>query len=259
MTNDDEIDGLAGEYVLGSLDPIERKEVDVRRKVDVALDGAISAWEKRLGPLSDLLPAIAPPPHLFLEVTNQLGRQRKRQEIGTRTLVAARRWQALSAGACALAACLAIITVWLSPKSSASPARLVAELQRNANPADGANPTVPLGFVVYFDLRASTMIVSPFAVPPGSRRDYQLWLIPRTNQRRRSLWASSHWRNRPCRHGSQRTRPYDLVHAKLAVSLEPAGGSPKGIPTGPTMFVGTLVQTMPYRRPRISLRSPWTP
>ena len=49
MTNDDEIDGLAAEYVLGSLDPIERKEVDVRRKVDVALDDAIIAWEKRLG------------------------------------------------------------------------------------------------------------------------------------------------------------------------------------------------------------------
>jgi anti-sigma-K factor RskA len=244
MTNDDEIDGLAGEYVLGSLDPIERKEVDVRRKVDVALDGAISAWEKRLGPLSDLLPAIAPPPHLFLEVTNQLGRQRKRQEIGTRTLVRPWRWQALAAGACALAACLAIITVWLSPKSSASPARLVAELERSANPADRTNPTVRLGFVVYFDLRASTMIVSPLAVPPGSRRDYQLWLVPEGSAPPISLgviplaepsmspWLATY-------------APKDLVHARLAVSLEPAGGSPKGIPTGPTMFVGALVQTMP--------------
>ena len=99
MTNDDEIDGLAGEYVLGSLDPIERKEVDVRRKVDVALDDAISAWEKRLGPLSDLLPAIAPPPHLFLEVTKQLGRQRDRPRnwhtsaTAALALAGARRWR----------------------------------------------------------------------------------------------------------------------------------------------------------------------
>ena len=244
MTNDDEIDGLAGEYVLGSLDPIERKEVDVRRKVDVALDEAISAWEKRLGPLSDLLPAIAPPPHLFFEVTKQLGRQRDHRRIGTQALTGPWRWPALAAGACALAACLAIITVWLSQKSSASPARLVAELERSANPADRTNPTVRLGFIVYFDLRASTMIVSPLAVPPGSRRDYQLWLVPEGSAPPISLgviplsepsmspWLATY-------------APKDLVHARLAVSLEPPGGSPKGIPTGPTMFVGALVQTMP--------------
>ena len=67
MTDNDEIDGLAAEYVLGSLDPIERKEVDVRRKVDVTLDGAIKAWEKRLGPLSDLLPGSEPRADLFLQ------------------------------------------------------------------------------------------------------------------------------------------------------------------------------------------------
>jgi anti-sigma-K factor RskA len=244
MTDDDEIDGLAAEYVLGSLDPIERKEVDVRRKVDVALDDAISAWEKRLGSLSDLLPGIAPPPHLFLEVTKQLGHQRERQQIGRRALMRPWRWPALAAGACALAACLAIITVWLSPKSSAGPARLVAELERNPNLADRTNPTVSLGFVVYFDLRASSMIVSPFAVPPGLRRDYQLWLVPEGSTPAISLgiislaeptvspWLATY-------------APSDLVHARLAVSLEPPGGSPKGIPTGPTMFVGTLVQTMP--------------
>jgi anti-sigma-K factor RskA len=244
MTNDDEIDGLAGEYVLGSLDPVERKEVAARRKVDVALDAAIKAWEERLGPLSDLLPGIAPPPHLFLEVSRMLGHQREQQQSGIRALSRRRRWPAVAAGACALAACLAIIMVWLSPKSSASPVRLVAELERSANLADGTNPTVSLGFVVYFDLRASTMIVSPFAVPPGSRRDYQLWLVPEGSAPPISLgvillaeptmspWLATY-------------APNDLVHARLAVSLEPPGGSPNGIPTGPMMFVGTLVQTMP--------------
>jgi anti-sigma-K factor RskA len=158
--------------------------------------------------------------------------------------VRSRRWPALAAGACALAACLAIITLWPAPKSSASPARLVADLERSANPVDGTNPTVSLGFVVYFDLRASTMIVSPFAVPPGSRRDYQLWLVPEGSAPPISLGVillaeptTSPW--------LATYAPNDLVHARLAVSLEPPGGSPNGIPTGPTMFVGTLVQTMP--------------
>jgi anti-sigma-K factor RskA len=191
-----------------------------------------------------LLRAIAPPPHLFFEVTKQLGRQRDHRRIGTQALTGSWRWPALAAGACALAACLAIITVWLSPNSSASPVRLVSKLQRSANLADGTNPTVPTGFVVYFDLRASTMIVNPLAVPPGSRRDYQLWLVPPGSAPPISLGViplaeptTSPW--------FATYPPYDLVHATLAVSLEPAGGAPKGIPTGPMLFVGTLVQTMP--------------
>jgi anti-sigma-K factor RskA len=243
MTDDDEIDGLAAEYVLGSLEPAERKEVASRRKIDAALDEAINAWEARLGPLSDLLPGIAPPSQLFLAIEKQL-HEPQGQWTGTRARVRPWRWSAVSAGGCALAACLAIITVWFSPNSSASPARLMAELQRSANPANGTNPTVPLGFVVYFDLRASTMVVSPFAVPPGSRRDYQLWLVPGESAPPISLGVIS--LAEPTTSPWLATYPpYNLVHATLTVSLEPAGGAPKGIPTGPTVFVGTLVQTLP--------------
>jgi anti-sigma-K factor RskA len=105
---------------------------------------------------------------------------------------------------------------------------------------------VPLGFEVYFDLKASTMLVRPFAVPPGSSRDYQLWLIPQgpaappislgvisLAEPTTSPWPATY-------------PPGDLLQATLAVSLEPRGGSPKGIPTGPTMFVGKLVQATPY-------------
>ena len=154
-----------------------------------------------------------------------------------------RRWPALAAGASALAACLVLALVWLAPNSSASPARLYAELQRSIDAANGT-PTVPLGFVVHFDLRASTMLVNPLAVPPGSRRDYQLWLIPTGSSPPISLGViqlaeptTSPW--------LATYAPNDLVHATLAVSLEPAGGSPNGTLTGPTVFIGALVQTMP--------------
>src|SRR4051794_17325701 len=56
MTNAEDIDGLAAEYVLGSLDPVERMEVAARRHGEPALNDAIKAWERRLGPLTDLVP-----------------------------------------------------------------------------------------------------------------------------------------------------------------------------------------------------------
>jgi anti-sigma-K factor RskA len=65
MTDASDLDGLAAEYVLGSLDPDERAEVAARRKMDPALDHTIKAWEARLGPLNCALPGIAPPHRVF--------------------------------------------------------------------------------------------------------------------------------------------------------------------------------------------------
>ena len=67
MTPDDDIDGLAAEYVLGSLNPEERRVVDARRSGEPALLAAIAAWERRLGPLGARVAPVAPvalPPHV---------------------------------------------------------------------------------------------------------------------------------------------------------------------------------------------------
>jgi anti-sigma-K factor RskA len=243
-----DIEGLAAEYVMGSLDVHEREEVAARRKVDATLDAAIRAWENRLGSLNDLVPSVKPPPGLFLKVATELwspAAEPVRAAKVSRRATVPKRWVALTAAACALAACLAGVIVWHFQDSPTVPAKLMAELLKAASTVDGKKTiTVPLGFVVQFDLRASTMIVSPLAVPPGSKRDYQLWLVPDGSAQPISLGvislaepSTSPW--------IATYSPSDLVHATLAVSLEPPGGSPKAVPTGPTMFAGKLVQIMP--------------
>ena len=54
LPEDDE--GLAAEYVLGTLDAAERAAVAARRLREPELDAAISAWEARLAPLSEAAP-----------------------------------------------------------------------------------------------------------------------------------------------------------------------------------------------------------
>ena len=61
MTDDDDIDAIAGEYVLGTLDAGERASVAARRLREPALDAAIREWERRLAPLAELVAAVAPP------------------------------------------------------------------------------------------------------------------------------------------------------------------------------------------------------
>jgi anti-sigma-K factor RskA len=64
MTDDDDIDGLAAEYVRsGTLDLAERQRVAARCRTDAALGKAIKAWERCLGSLSDGVPGIEPPDH----------------------------------------------------------------------------------------------------------------------------------------------------------------------------------------------------
>ena len=122
MTEDDDIDGLAAEYVLGSLDPAERRQVDARRNTDASLAAAIAAWERRLGPLSDRGRDVTPPAHVFDGILSRISGEAA-QSAGTADVVplrraSGRRWL-LAAGAGALAACLALGVVWFNTQPPA--------------------------------------------------------------------------------------------------------------------------------------------
>jgi len=251
MTDDDDIDGLAAEYVLGSLDPAERQYVNARRRTDAALSRAVQAWEWRLGSLSDAAPGISPPGHLFVSIANRLWGEESRA-IEPAVVIpfrrSARRWRGLAVGSTgALAACLALIVIWLTQHSPSSQTALVAELHRNSNGATADESTKPAtqpGFLVSLDLTASTIKVTPVAVRPTSRRSYQLWLTQGGSATPNSLGVLS--QSEPTTLAWGRHVPAgDLVNATLSVSLEPEGGSTTGIPTGPIVFIGKLVPTTP--------------
>ena len=72
MTERDDIDMLAAEYVLGTLDAQERAAVDARRVREADLAAAIAAWEQRLAPLNSHAQEIAASPGLFAKIEAQL-------------------------------------------------------------------------------------------------------------------------------------------------------------------------------------------
>jgi hypothetical protein len=117
MAEEDDIDGLAGEYVLGSLDAAERRQVDARRQADASLAAAIAAWEHRLAPLSVRGPDVTPPAHLFDGILSRISAQAA-QSTGAVDVVplrraSGRRWVS-AAGAGALAASLVLAVGLLS-------------------------------------------------------------------------------------------------------------------------------------------------
>jgi anti-sigma-K factor RskA len=243
MTENDDLEGLAAEYVLGSLSLAERREVDARRRRDRALDQAVSAWESRLGPMSAAVEGIEPPPELFARIASRLwGAERA---SGTVVQMPARQRAGglrAFAGVSALAACLLLLAVgWLLVNAPGNPTLLVAELHRSPGAAadEGAGPKGAPAVRVSLDLKANSMTVDPVSLRPTPRRNFELWLLRSGNAAPLSLGLISHasptkvpWREDYPTSG--------LVDDTLALSLEPEGGSRAGAPTGPILFVGKL-------------------
>jgi anti-sigma-K factor RskA len=131
MTEDDDIDGLAGEYVLGSLDAATRARVHARRGVDASLADAIEAWQRRLGPLSETAPGIAPPRHLYdrtlARISGKTGRPTQLAQIVT--LNRNRKGLGPIALAGALAACVALAVGWFIHAQPATSSKHVSAMQ----------------------------------------------------------------------------------------------------------------------------------
>lgn len=165
-----------------------------------------------------------------------------------------RRWRGFTVAMSAIAALLAVyIAVGqfapgllpvgrLSQLAATAPppgSRLVAVLQQE--------PTAP-AFLLTIDPQHRTMTVRRVTASADSGRSYELWLIASNNPKPRSLGlvGADEFTTRPL--------PTDfdaatLRQASYAVSLEPAGGSPSGVPTGPVLFTGKMVESVPSAPP----------
>lgn len=173
-----------------------------------------------------------------------------------------RRWRNLSFGAGAIAAVLAAVVALKvfapgligSPSrpsaagagmQAAAPARaqqdrLVAVLQQG--------PTAP-AFLVTLDTQRRSLTVRRVAANVEAGRSYELWLVSGRAPTPRSLGVIGDGEF------TERTLPASvdaetLRTASYAVSLEPAGGSKSGAPSGPVLFTGKAVESLPALPPQ---------
>jgi anti-sigma-K factor RskA len=172
-----------------------------------------------------------------------------------------RRWRRVSLVVGTLAALLALyIAVWqtdpelippqLRPRqanilarSGSAPRmqqdRLVAVLQQG--------PNAP-AFLLTFDLRQRMLFVRRVSASPEAGKSYQLWLISKNLGAPRSLGLVDN-NEFTSRNLSGNYDIDTLRTANYAISLEPNGGSPTGAPTGPVLFTGRAVESLPESPP----------
>jgi len=238
MNELDEIDALAGEYVLGTLSRAERAEAEERRARDAAFAAAVAAWERRLAPLVEVVQPVAPPSGLYSKIRARIGLAQNVVSLKAREQALVRRasrWRSATIGMTALAASLAGVVGWQDTQRRLMPTQYVAVLQ--------AGETLP-AFLLTVDTQTNMFVISAMQKPQEPQKSYQLWLVHDDMPKPKSLgvFDDSGMEVMPMAKG----RMHDMMmDGTYAVSLEPKGGSPTGLPTGPVLFSGKLIKATP--------------
>ncbi|MFO1110114.1 MAG: anti-sigma factor [Bradyrhizobium sp.] len=103
-------------------------------------------------------------------------------------------------------------------------------------------------FILTVDAATRNFTVRKVGAQPEAGKSYELWIVSDKLQRPRSLGVigNNDFTARPI------LAAYDseiVNQATFAVSVEPPGGSPSGAPTGPVVFSGKLIETVPPGAP----------
>ena len=218
-------DRLAAEYVLGTLRGPARRRFESLLIAHPTLRDAVSAWQARLEPLSTGIPEVPPPDRVWARIESELFADPVRvatpwwQRLGP--------WRAFSG--LVTTALVGLLVVGLPREPSPPPMIIVLA----ANPE--AAQALQARFVASVSGDGTALVLRPLdavSLEPG--RALELWSVPAQGAPR-SLGLVQASGATTLVKGSALSNT-----AALAVSLEPAGGSPTGSPTGPIVSMGKL-------------------
>lgn len=230
MNGREDIDMLAAEYVLGTLDAGERAAVAARRQREPELDAAIEAWQHRLSPLNEAIPPMSPPPGLIGRIERRLDGVASAPAGSAEVIDLKRRlkvWQRVAVAASAAAACLVAVVGVREFQWREAPRNFVGVFQK-----DDVSPA----FLLTVDIEKRQLTIRPVAARPQPGKSYQLWIASdRLGPAPRSLGVIGEEEFGAARRVLTSYDPELLERATFGVSLEPAGGSPTGVPTSPAL------------------------
>lgn len=215
MSGAEDRDLLAAEFVLGTLESEERRRAEALLRDDRVFRDSVAAWERRLAPLAVLVPEHAPPAELWQRIAADTAPRAVRLAgAPARKLVF---WRATTFSGLALAAAMAAFAIMRAPG--------------RASLAVIAPPGSPV-FVARVEGGHRLRLLPSGAVKVPSGRDLELWALRAGATRPEPLGVLP---------ASGRVLAADIpVGTQLLVSLEPRGGSPTGLPTGPVVAAGTM-------------------
>lgn len=247
MTGDDPMDlpdgsdeAMAMDYALGTLDREARHSVERRMRSDPGFRALVEGWQRDLAPLDAETPPMAHSPAVWNAIAAEIAPTRtivtaSAQPMAVTAPARPRLWDSLAlwrglALAGTAAAAIAIAQIGPKPASpDTPPPMLVAALA-------GADGT-PLLSAAYDPVRGA-VVLTPATQRNDAGKSPELWVIEGDKPPRSLGVIDIHGANAHAISSKQLTGL--APGSVLAISIEPLGGSPTGLPTGPVVATGTL-------------------
>ena len=211
---------LAGEYVLGTLRGRARSRFEQLMQRDVGLRDEVADWQTRMMPMADSLAAVIPPNRVWQNIRTRLGFQ----AVSRWSLIF---WRNLGLISTTAAVMLAVyIAVVPMRTGTAGYIAVIADAQ--AKPGwliSSHNDTLTIKSLTPRTLSAD--------------RSLELWLLPDGGKPVAvGLLPLSGIKTALLTDAMKKVMAHSHT---VAVSLEPAGGSPTGQPTGPVLYEAAMV------------------
>ncbi|MBZ9850518.1 anti-sigma factor [Mesorhizobium sp. CA14] len=221
-------DLLAAEYVLGVLAADERQIASRRIDTETAFARLVDAWEVRFAPVAAAYAAVEPPASVKAAIDRRLFTSSASTAPGGGMWTSLAFWRGLAAAAIAALAVYAALP-YVNPLVPPPETRLVASLA-----ADNSN----VKYLAVYDAARHEVGLSLVSGDRGAGKDFELWMIEGKNAPvSMGVIPAGPTARMPVAPAVQQKLAQGAV---LAVSLEPAGGSPTGQPTGPVVAAGDL-------------------
>lgn len=217
---------LAAEYVLGTMPALVRRRFERLLAADPELRRTVEDWHARFDPIDYGAQAHEPPARIWRVVERRLGLPRP-QSMQSGRLGSLPLWR----GATIAATLAAAVALYVAVRPAPAPATVVAILSD-----DKGEP----GWVAFGAEHSRDIEIAPVRqIAIDAAHAFELWAVTGGEPHPLGLLQP--------RPGQSLSVAATLVPANgvLAVSLEPAGGSPTGLPTGPVQYKGAVLPRAP--------------
>ena len=219
------LDALCAEYILGTLRGGARRRFEAALLKEPLVALRLRHWEATATPRFSKMIEVEPPAHLWRKLERELELSRYRLPWYQRTGF----WKGWASAATAAMLILLAATLW-SPRSAPPTTVQIAQLTAAGGATQvSAQRTSDGGTLV---LKANRPVLA------GPNQSYELWLIPGPGAAPISLAVLG---NLDASIALSSNLAAQLrAGATLAISTEPAGGSPTGQPTGAVILAGQI-------------------
>lgn len=220
------LERLASEYVLGTLQGGARRRFERVMMESYKARQAVWGWEQQVNPLAQSVKAVQPPKRVWQKIQQRIHPQN--QSTAWFTL---KWWQGWSALSTAFALVLAIFI-------TQQPAPIAMQDQMALFNDDAAQPL----WLVTGNSESGQLAIKPINAQAVAvdNQAFELWMLPTSGQPKSlGLMPVS---NQDIKMVLSPQLLNILQNSKgLAISIEPKGGSPTGLPTGPVVYQAPLI------------------